>query len=172
MYKKILKVGEWIETCNASEMENFDVGVVLAFDDEGVLLASVDPEGKEDGVTYQDFSILDIVRKNTQYIDKMKKLVEAYGEKLETIEIGEGDLKTQLLKKCVQDNKLVSISLTDGVETHIEGFVADIEEDICTVNEYDSYGMPDGQIFFSIKDICRMSYNRQRARKLYALIQP
>ena len=172
MYKKILKVGEWIEVCSASDMEHFDVGVVLALDDEGVLLASVDPAGKEDGITYLDFSILNMFRKNTQYIDKMKKLVEAYGEKLATIEIGEGDLKTQLLKKCARDNKLVTISLTDGVETHIEGFVADIEEDFCTVNEYDAYGMPDGQTIFSVKEIYQASYNRQRARKLYALIQP
>ena len=171
MYKNILKAGEWVETCNASDMDAFDVGIVLAVDDEGVLLASVDPQGKEDGIVYVDFSIMNIVRKDTQYIHKMKKLVEAYHENLENIDEAESDLKKQLLKKCMANNKIVSISLTDGVEVQIEGFVEKIDGNICVVNEYDVYGKPDGQVFCALEDICRLAYNRQKIRKLYTLVQ-
>ena len=112
-----------------------------------------------------------MIRKDTQYIHKIKKLVESYGEMLETIEEVDGNLRNFLLNKCKEDHKIVTISLTDGVETHIEGLVKSIDGEICIVNEYDVYGNPDGQIFCSINDISRLAYNRKRARKLYVLIK-
>lgn len=148
--------------------EQYDLGFIAAMDEDDIVLASVNTDGRYDG--YQLIHIKDIfqIEYGTSYIEKITKLHSMRKRKHKSVKFGD-DFVLSILKLAKKDHLIVSISTEDDHDTN-EGFVAEADEEnlkLCIVN---SYGKADGIMYIdvaSITDICCDSGWEQRIKLVY-----
>ncbi|MFT8321108.1 MAG: hypothetical protein ABF649_09395 [Bacillus sp. (in: firmicutes)] len=147
-----------------TEVENatkFEVGKVLKFSEEFVLLANVSPIGMYDG--FHLINTIDIyqINKNTKYIRNIKKLYEAKNQSHIDFE-GKNDHLLESMLKFAEKNKfVVFIKLFE--EAFIQGFIKKVEKEILVVSIVTDDGEFDGESYVKLEDIHSITCDDEQA---------
>lgn len=132
-----------------------------------IQLISVD--GTDDGIIVINTNNIFKVETGGQYIEKIKKLVSFskipdFSDALE-----DNEIYKSVLKFADDTKEIVSIELNSNGFNDVVGFVEDVSEDVCRINQIDKYGFDDGCSYVKIEDITEISYSRIEEKRLLRL---
>lgn len=146
------------------ETERFQVGYIIDFDDETILIESVSPEGRHDGIYCIANEDIITIKYQTIYTKNIEKLMQynnfhRISFKLNKEKILDGFIKFIKKEKCICTIELCnSFTLT--------GFIDSINDSILELKLLDSYGNFDGIGVARISDISNISIDTEDLLKL------
>ena len=146
----------------------FDVGYVIDFSEEWVLLLAVDEYGKYDGYCLRCIENIFRIEIHSQYLSSIP-IIDDVKQK---IIVGNDCIKTtyDILHKLKESHVLFSAELFNDSENYTCGYINEVYDDILIVDEVDSYGHNDGKAIFELNNITSIWFDSQDLRKLETLI--
>lgn len=148
----------------------FHVGRVAATDEDLTLFYSVTPDGRYGGYFLLETDTIIRVDTSNRYLEKIKRLLAQDMPPVMDIPDDYEDLARVMLDFAVKNRAFVSLRLGDSENYGVEGFVLEVQEEVCRMLLVDEYGYPDGISTFAIDEItCGECDSRsgQITRKLY-----
>ncbi len=148
----------------------FNVGRVVAVDEDFTLIYSITPKGEYDGYYLQETDSIVRVDTNNRYLERIKKFMPKAMPAAIEVPDEYDDLVRVLLDHAVRNGSYVSFEL--GVSGHydVDGIVLEVQEEICRILLTDESGYPDGISNIVIDEITRGecdSDEGQMRRRLY-----
>lgn len=146
----------------------FDVGYVIDFSEEWLLLLAVDEYGKYDGYCIRCLENIFRIEMHSQYLSSIPIRDDVKQE----IIVGGVCIKTiyDILLKLKESHVLFSAELFNDSENHTCGYINDVYNDLLIVDEVDSYGHKDGNAVFEPDNITSIWFDSQELKKLETLI--
>jgi len=169
MIKDIFKINDFVAIYTDLEAETFGLGMVVAFDDKDVIIGSVDPSGNEDGLILYNVDTICKIEKDTQYCQKIKKLMQSKKTSLATHGFGKKILQ-ELLSLAKDNKKLVEIQLQNSHKSDTVGFVESLDNNVCKIRQFDYLGNEDGCCIFLIEDISSVKYDNRESKDTLLLM--
>lgn len=170
MMKKAAETGELLEVyTNREETDRFNVGRILAMDEEWYVFAGVCSDGRRDGVEVRRLDEVFMACADTEYVRCVALLADPDG-KDDFHSEEDVDLRLQLLEYAKASGSVVSVELLDSDNWDAVGFVESLEEGIvvrCLTRE----GRPDGRNAFRLEDISEISCGSEDEQKVARLAQ-
>lgn len=139
----------------ADDLAGFSVGWIAAADGDFTLIYSVTPEGRYDGYSIQETESIRRVDTNSRYLESIRRLLDSHLPPIMTVPDGSGDLVRVLLDFALRNRVYVSFQLGDSGRYDVNGFLLEVQEEVCRMLLVDEYGYPDGISTFAIDDIVR-----------------
>lgn len=137
---------------NAQDTTRFDVGYILAFDDDFFIMLTLSKYGRLDGFyLYKTENIIRICV-NSKYLKKMTSLMRFYNEKQDIINIDKY-LVYDLLDYCRINNRIVSVEILDSGNIDTRGYIEELDVDKCCIRQISEYGENNGVTSILLKDI-------------------
>lgn len=121
---------------NISEPEYFDLGFVLAVNDEFVLLNTVSQFGEETGFLLQCLDDIFMVCQDARYAEKMEKLFQLKKQNKRTINFYMDDLLTDVLMYAKENPCLIQVNNDDNYV----GYVTDCQDQVLELHMIGQYG--------------------------------
>lgn len=169
--KELRKTQELAEFYTNGETETFEIGIVIALNDDILAFQSFTKNGYDDGIVVFPVNSIFRVETNTQYLNKMKKLILDFSITETAKKIDNGDIINSLLQIALQKREIVSVKLLDNDSIDFTGFVERIENEECKFKIIDEYGFEDGFGYANINDITEMSYMCEYDKRIFKLWQ-
>lgn len=145
---------ELCEIYSYGDFEAFSVGVIVNFDDEWCLYASVKPNGNFDGYCLEQAESIIRISRNTLYLDKINKLICKENAVYNVLDLPQSEeLFTSLIAYVMENNKIVTIKLFNDSDCAISGFLCDVTDDFLTIHAISDYGDYDGFDTVRISDV-------------------
>ena len=154
---------------NYSDVSKFIYGKLLFVNDYHVVIYSISPFGKYDGIILKDVNDIFRIEIDGQYATMMNYLINDSELPLCNIQIFNDDAVSSLIKFAAKELKIIAIELNKSGYNDIIGFVQNYNEYICEVKQVDSYGCIDGYSIIKIEDISQISYDSIDEQHLFNL---
>jgi hypothetical protein len=135
------------------DSEKFKCGIVNKLLSKEVIFNHILPNGQYDGYEVFEFSRISKVEKDTKYNRKIEVLKNIYKVEFNDIEVIYDNGFLSLLQYAKNNNKIVSIEILNSGKIDAIGYIANIDEEHCTLRSIDDYGNDDGIVSFEIVDI-------------------
>ncbi|WP_445492634.1 hypothetical protein [Niallia sp. 03133] len=165
MKKELLKAivsKEFIEIyTDVDHAAKFEVGKVLKFSEDFVLLASVSPIGMYDGFHLLTTDDIYQINKNTKYINNIKKLYTIKQQSHLDFDGKNEHLMLSLLKFAVKNKLVIFVKLFQ--EGMVQGLVKKIENEMLVVSILDDDGEYDGEAYIRLEDINSITCDDEQA---------
>lgn len=172
MYKKLEEFvdnGELIGIySDPDDPEHYDLGFIAAMDEDDIVLAAIDNDGRYDGYVLIHIQDIFQIEYETSYIEKITKLHSMRKRKHKSVVFGD-DFVLSILKLAKEDHLIVSITIENSDDTN-EGFVVELDESNLKLCIIDTIGKADGTMYIdvaSITDICCDSGWEQGIKLVY-----
>lgn len=155
---------------NEMDTTKFMWGKILSVNENQVMIKSISPNGKPDGIQTKLLDSVIRIEICGQYAEKMKKLLRDSTEHNNPVlhKINENLFESNL-NYALKYNKIVSIELLNSGYDDIIGYVTDVNNGICKINQVDEYGSDDGISYVEIANITQIStdsIDEQRIQRL------
>lgn len=141
---------------NERDTSKFDVGFILASDDEYFIMLTVTKFGRLDGFVLQEVDSIVRVSADTVYLKKIATLMRFYSEKREKIPAEQYPVY-DLLEYCRANNRIASIDLLGSEFSDAKGYIEELDYDKCIVRQVSDDGKSDGATSILLKDISYIS---------------
>ncbi len=141
---------------NRQDLSKFDVGVVLAVDDDFLILSSVSKYGKRNGLLLLEIDSVVRIDEDSVYLRKIGALMRYYNEKQDDFNADEY-LIYSLLEYCHANNRIAAIDLLDSGTYDAVGFVDDLDTERCVIKQISEFGKNDGTSNILLADITSIS---------------
>lgn len=167
--KELYKTQELAEFFTNGETETFEVGTVVALNDDMLAFQSYTKNGFDDGIVVLSVDSIFRVETNSQYLNKMKKLISDFSISKIASLIDENNIIDSLLHIALERKEIVSVKLLGNKYIDFTGFVERIENGECKFKVIDEYGFDDGFSYADIADITEMSYMCEDDKRIFRL---
>lgn len=134
---------------DSSEPDCFDLGFVLAVDDDFVLLNDVNRFGEETGFILCNSDDVFMVCYDVPYAEKLKKLFVLKNQQRRKINIVNGDLLVSLLAYANKNDRLVKVNDDDDCI----GYVKDYQNQTLELQMIGNYGEDLGVSYLDFDNI-------------------
>ncbi len=141
---------------NRQDLSKFDVGVVLAVDDDFLVLSSVSKFGKLNGLLLVELGSVVRIDEDSVYLKKINALMRYFNEKPEVFS-AEQYLVYSLLEYCHANNRIAAIDLLDSGTYDAVGFVDELDTERCVIKQVSEFGKNDGTSNILLADITSIS---------------
>lgn len=157
---------------NEMDTTKFMWGKILSVNENQVMIQSISPNGEPDGIQTKLLDSVIRIEICGQYTEKMKKLLRDSTEYNNSVlhKINE-NLFEVTLNYALQYNKITSIELLNSGYNDIIGYVTDVNNGVCKINQVDEYGNNDGISYVDIANITRISTDSIDEQRIQRLIQ-
>lgn len=149
--------------------KTFYVGYIIALNKKEIAIQLISVDGTDDGIIVTDTNNIFRVETGGQYIEKIKKLVSFLEIPDFSDALEENEICKSVLKFADDTKEIVSIELSSSSFNDVVGFVEDVSENVCRINQIDEYGFNDGCSYIKIEDITEISYSRIEEKRLLRL---
>ncbi len=152
-------------------IDKFDVGFIIAVDDDFALMSGICPNGDNDGYYLKSVDSLYKIEVNSQYNRKIEILHS--GKDTVFNQISEYDPKNvfwSILKLLKKQQELCSFYLFDSDSSNVIGCIEEFDDNIVKISAYNEYGLLDGTVYIRIGDITGMSFKSSEEIKIGRLI--
>lgn len=140
---------------------NFNVGRVLAVDDDFVLLYLVSKYGRDEGLLLCSLESVVSVQVDTRYLKKTRRLSERYPQRQQFPEAKGDDLLKSLLGYAQQNSLGVSLELKSESPEDYCGVILDCGDDVVILKQVGLYGEDDGIAHVRLDEIGRVDCDDQ-----------
>lgn len=144
---------------NEENTSRFNVGYIVEFTDEHFLVAAISPYGKYDGFVLLEVGSILRINTDSLYEEKMEKLTKHYNTTHECISIDGDSLLSGLIQYACTQNYIVSLELLNSGVYDVQGYVKDVTDEGCTIEQITEYGEDDGLTLIAVSDITKISCN-------------
>jgi len=147
--------------------EEFAAGFLISINKEFVLLKSISPNGKEDGIEVINFNEIYELSFDDFYLKQLKYLFKHSNELIYKKEINFCEKETnfyEILYKFKENKSLIAFVLYNKI-VHI-GVVNDIDNEYVLLQEINEKGKEDGFSCFKIYDIIKIYSDDEKLRKI------
>jgi hypothetical protein len=152
---------------DVEDVGKFAVAKVLFVSEDYTILANVSPIGMYDGFFLIKTDNIYRLNIETRYIQNIEKLYKTKKQKHIKIDLDNENLILGFLEFAQKNSNVVLLELFEsGI---VQGFIKSVEEDIVAVANLTDEGEPDGESFFNIEDITRISCDDEEANCLKIL---
>lgn len=134
----------------------FDVGIVIALDDNHFILSSVSTYGKLNGLLLYEVESVLRVDEDSIYLKKIAALMRYNNEKQEAF-TADRYLPYSLLEHCRANSRIVSVDLLEGTTPFITGYVDELDVESCSIRQISEFGKPDGTASILLADVTCIS---------------
>lgn len=141
---------------NSRDPAKFDVGRILAFDDDFFAMTSISKFGKLDGVILQENENIIQIDEGSSYLNMISALQRYYNEKPYAVSIGQYPV-FDLLGYCHINSRIVSVEILGSGNNDVIGYVEELDIDKCVVRQIADDGKSDGTASILLKDITFLS---------------
>ncbi|QJX80399.1 hypothetical protein [Priestia megaterium] len=160
----------WVEIYTDDyDFESCSIAKILADDSYYYLLANVTPRGKSDGLYLLKHDDVVGLQRNTAYINKVKTLYHLKQENHLEYNGEKQNLLLGLLHFAKQKELIISVVMGDSDLYGLQGFVKDIDEEILTITNVNSFGDEDGESAVLLKDISAIACDDENGSDLKLL---
>lgn len=156
---------------NYADSDRFCYGKILSVNEEEILLYLISPNGEYDGLSVRNTNDVFRVEYGGEYEKKMLSLIS--DDNLDYFEqcIDDNNLFLSVLILSQKCNKIVSVELQNSGSFCVVGIVEDVNEDVCTIKQYDDYGNFDGYSIVKLDSITELSLDSIDERRISRLIK-
>lgn len=171
MKKEDFFLNEMIAVYTDTNDEWFGAGMVFKVDDDFLMLKAIDPTGIQDGLIL--YCIKDIVKieRNTLYLQKLKKLMNAKNTTFPDYKICTDDFVKGLLQEAKKREIIVCIQLLQSQNCDVMGIVKEINSHSCTILQVNSVAQFDGECQFDLENISSIKFDSNESRDINLMIQ-
>lgn len=138
------------------DTSKFDVGFILAHDDDFFLMLAVTKYGRLDGYLLQEVDAIVRVSSDTAYLKRIATLMRYYNEKQERLTAGDS-LAYDVLEYCRINNRIASIDILGSGYADALGYVEELDGERCIVRQVTEDGKSDGTTSILLNDISYIS---------------
>jgi hypothetical protein len=155
--QKLMESAKLVEVyTNENDTSKFDVGFIVACDDEYFIMLTVTKFGRLDGFVLQEVDSIVRISEDTVYLRKIATLMRYYNEKREKITVDQYPVY-DLLEYCRANNRIASIDLLGSEYSDAKGYIEELDYDKCVVRQVSEEGKNDGATSIILKDISFIS---------------
>lgn len=140
----------------------FDVGNLLHFDDEWLLIECFDNYGKFDGYMLIRLESIFKINYQTKYVKELEKVLQVPPKPLQTVSM-QADLFHQLLIS-LQNNGIVSVTLSNG--NVVIGEILAVDESMVSIKVFLDNGIEDGISLISCDMISSIQYETRECKAI------
>ena len=155
------------------QLDKFKFGFVLAVNENEIAIHEISPDGEDDGIIVMPTERIYRVERNSQYLEKMKKLCSGTVIADWLTPIDESNILFSVLLNPVLRERIVSIELHDSGYYETSGFVEEVKNDNCLViRQVDDYGFEDGITYLKLEDVTELVISsdlQKRIQKLWKI---
>lgn len=168
--KELLKTQELAEIYTDGVADEFEVGNIVALNDEIVAFRSFSKNGDNIGIVAYAVEHIFQIRIKTKYLESIEKIRENDFSDIAS-KINENDIIASILNIAFNEQKIVSVKLSENTDYNFTGFVDGIDGNGGRFKIIDEYGCEDGFGYADIKDITEISYMCEGERRCLKLWQ-
>ena len=150
-----------IEVYSGEDSSRFDVGIIVLYDNDWILLQTYDNFGSNDGLMLLRADTIYKINYNTQYIKNLKCLTKEFAPKIKT---NKNETLFSSFIDQIGDDNLVSIVLSNNCE--IVGKLEEDDDDYLLINLYLENGLPDGSAFIFKDEVTCIQLNTEECKKI------
>lgn len=154
---------------NLEDSSKFVYGRVLAVNEFEIAIFMISPDGDNDGILVKSVEEVIQIEVDSQYSEKMRKLMEINRPQIYQVEIDNEQIKQSILLFARQEKQVVSLEIHNSGYDNIVGFVNDIKNDLCTIEKINDYGLKDGKAYIQLNNVSQISYASQEEIRLLKL---
>lgn len=168
--KELQKTQELAEIYTDGVADEFEVGNIVALNEEMVAFRSFAKNGDNIGIVAYAVEHIFQIRTKTKYLEKIEKIKENDFSEIAP-KIDENNIIASILNIAFNEQKIVSVKLLESTDYSFTGFVDNINDNECRVKIIDEYGCEDGFGYSDIKDITEIAYMCEEERRCLRLWQ-
>ncbi len=147
----------------------FDVGYVLASDEEWALIELISPDGGHEGYRLVFSDEIVMLQYGTQYLEKLADLMAAKHTERKPIKFGESGLFGAVMDFVTANRFVCTVELAGERAFTEHGFIEKIGIDTFRMQLIDEYGKPDGHMTAELADVSAVTFNSSEERNLALL---
>ena len=136
-----------------STSSKFNVGNIVAFNKEELLIKSISKTGENSGYLYTALENLYKIDLNDEYLAKIELLKKQFYKDEDNFVFDNSEILNSILELSKSEHVLLSVVLYNTKSIDVRGFVKEIQDDHCLFTAIDEYGKPDGEQLAQIVDI-------------------
>lgn len=140
---------------NADEPEIFVVGKLVCVDTEWFLVQDISSSGRWNGFALFRQSDLIFVAEETDYLKKLRKLIEYRNKEEPAIPEFNNDLLIDFIKYANNKRILIGMELCSSGHIDIVGIIVSIQEESVLILQYDEYASRDGYVILPLSMITK-----------------
>ena len=155
---------------NKEKTSSFIFGRVLGVNDKHIAVYMLSPDGEYDGLLIKRTSSIYRVDWDDQYTQEMTEKIKPDQLPSRELELRDDAFMKSLLSFAKSSNEIVSIELLDSGYDDIVGFVEEVRDETCVVQQVNRDGKPDGYSLLYMDDISQIECESQdeiRLQKLF-----
>ena len=154
---------------NRDKTTSFIFGRVLGVNDKHVAIYMLSPDGEYDGLLIKCTSSIYRVDWDDLYTQEMKDKIKPDQLPSRELELQDDAFMKSLLSFAKQSDELVSIELLDSGYEDVVGFVEQVNDETCVVQQVNSDGKTDGFSLLFMDDISQIECESQDEIQLQKL---
>ncbi len=152
-------------------IDKFDVGYIIAVDDDVVLMSGICPNGNNDGYYLKSVNSIYKIEVDSQYNRKIEVLHSGKDSVVnQIIEFEPKDIFRSTLKLLMRQQEMCSIFLFDSDNSSVIGRIEEFDDSIIKISAYNEYGLYDGTVYIRKSDVTGMSFKSSEETKISCLI--
>ena len=158
---------------NKDKISSFIFGRVLGVNDKHIALYMLSPEGQYDGLLIKRTSSIYRVDWDDQYTQEMKEKIKLNQLPSRELALRDDAFMKSLLSFAKDSKEIVSIELLDSGYDDIVGFVEQVRDETCVIQQINCDGQTDGHSLLFIDDISQIECESQdeiQLKKLYLAV--
>lgn len=136
--------------------DRFDVGRLLAMDDQYVLMNTCDENGRDDGLSLRLIENIICVQADTLYLKKLCLFEKSCASRYAKWKNVQSDLMDALLMHAYETGSGVSLELENGDETTLVGCLLEEPGEVIALRQLDAYGDDDGVAYVRRDQLARV----------------
>lgn len=136
-----------------NDTDKFSFGFIQGVSNDYILIAAITPFGFYDGYTIKSYIDIYRIESQDKYGKKVHKLYLLHEQKHQLVDNLTDNLILDLIRFANEKHLAVSIELFHSESDDLQGFVADIQGDMVTIEQLDDDGKKDGNSVISLEDI-------------------
>ncbi len=165
--KQHADIGDFVEIyTNTDNTSRFDLGRIIACDENYFITSMIAPDIFFDGFMLLTMDRVLQLSSDTNYIEKIKKLLPHFNVEYEEIGCLSGDLVASLLTYAKDNKRLVTIELLKSDLVDVQGFVKNVTQTMCEVELVNDYGEQNGNTNVALKDITEITCCTRKRRAM------
>lgn len=151
---------------NPNDSSKFIFGKLMCVNNDEYALYMISPNGDYDGIVIKQINDILYMEIESQYINKMIKLYSLDLLPGQDVIFDEANIKVSMLNHATNTKKIVSLEINYSGCDDIVGYVKNINQTLCQIQQLDSYGKEDGYAFVEIDNITQISYDSKDEQRI------
>lgn len=156
---------------NYNETNKFIVGKIVALNKEEIVINMLSLEGEDDGYVYVNIKNIFRIEEDNKYTEKMMKLYTISSPDISFDITDNSNILAAVLDVVLVQRLIITIELFNSGYDDIIGFVDEVCDGKCIINQINEYGYKDGFSYITTDSITRISFLRQEESVIMKLYE-